>query len=330
MRAAVRAAMEREWLVRRLARKRSAGRDAALDRQMAAALELQRISRLPALESMEPAAARQFAADGLAALDLDPAAIDQVTDVRAGGSPVRLYVPRGAGPHWIVYFHGGGGVIGSIESSEPFTRHLAASTRCTVASVEYRLGPEHRHPAAIDDAYAAYAALCERVPAGGRVAVAGDSFGGYLSIRVEHRARTRGARRPDVQAPIYPVVDFTLTSRSIEDLAEGYMLTRELIHWFRGHYLGPNDDPRAQSVSPWFWPDAELSGAAPALVITAAFDPLVDDGDGWAKRLVAAGVAVRHRREPALVHGFVSMAGAIRAARDAVDRICADLVEMLG
>ncbi len=274
-------------------------------------LELQRLLRLPALDSMEPEPARRFAEDGLSPLDLDPIPMASVVDTTVEGHrctiPVRIYVPHGAGPSWIVYLHGGGGVIGSIRGSEPVARLLAAQTGCTVASVGYRLGPEHRHPAAIDDACAAWNAIAARAGRGARVAVAGDSFGGFLSAHVERAV----IRQPDLQVLIYPIVDMTLSSPSIDRHAEGYLLTRSMIHWFRGHYLHPDDDRRA--ISPQYWPD--LRGAAPAIVATAGYDPLVDEGDTYAARLRDAGVAVRHRRYPALVHGFLSLAGAVRAAR---------------
>ncbi len=327
MRAGVRTALASDWLVRMLARKRRSGVDAALDRQVAAVLELQRIAKLPALDSMEPPRARRFAENLLSPLDLEPVAMAEVIDATANDVPVRIFVPHEAGRDWLVYFHGGGGVIGSIAGSEPVTRYLAARTRCTVASVGYRLGPEQRHPAAIDDANAAWRGLVARVPDGGRIAVGGDSFGGFLSAHVDHDARAHGARRPDLQVLIYPIVDFTLTSPSIERLASGYLVTKSMIHWFRSHYLHDDDDRRA--VSPWFWPDAELTGAAPAIVVTAGYDPLVEEGEAWAKRLLAAGVAVRHHCEAALIHGFLSFAGAVRAARAATDRLCDDVVEML-
>ena len=326
MRTAVRAALGNDWFVRLVARKRSHGRDAALDPQVAATIELMRLAGFPKVETLDPVAARAYVEDSLAALDVDLVPMAEVIDTKISPDiPVRIYVPHDAGPDWIVYFHGGGGVIGSIASSEPVTRDLAERTRCTVASVAYRLGPEDRHPAAIEDACAAYRGLLARVPAGGRIAVAGDSFGGYLSVQVEHALRRE--RRPDLQVLLYPVVDFTFQSPSIEQNAEGYLLTRELMVWFRSNYL--RDEADRRTASPWFWPDGELAGAAPAIVITAAFDPLVHEGDAWAERLRAAGVTVRHRCESSLVHGFVSMAGAIRAARAANDRICADIVDML-
>jgi len=310
---------------RRLARSRQQGDEAALDSQVAAVLALQRMLRLPALDSMEPEPARKFAEAGLSPLDVETVAMANVIDTTVPGAcnpvPVRIYVPHDAGPHWIVYFHGGGGVIGSIRGSEPVTRLLAAQTGCTVASVEYRLGPESRHPCAIEDACAAFEAMRARVTAAGRIAVAGDSFGGYLAAHVDHAV----SPRPDLQILIYPIVDMTLTSPSIDRHADGYLLTRSMMQWFRSHYLNDHDDRRA--VSPRFW--ADLRGSAPAIVVTAGFDPLVDEGDLYADLLARAGVAVRHRRHPSLIHGFLSLGGAVRAARVATDELCADIRELL-
>lgn len=316
-------------LVHVLARSRQRGADRDLDRQIAAVLAGQRLLRLPSIESMEPPRARAFAEQGLAPLEVAPVAMAEVTDTtvagRGGPIPVRIFVPHGAGPHWIVYLHGGGGVIGSIRSAEPVTRLIAAQTRCVVASVEYRLGPEHRHPAAIEDACAAWEALVARVP-DGRIAVAGDSFGGYLSAHVDHHTIATGGRRPDLQVLIYPAADMTQSMPSIDRLADGYLLTRSLIRWFRGNYLNPGDDRRA--VSPMFWPDHR--GSAPALIATASYDPLVDEGDRYADILRLAGTEVRHRRYRSLIHGFLSLAGGVAAARAAIDELCADIREMLG
>lgn len=314
-----------EPTIRLLARKRQRGIDATLDRQVAGVLELQRLMKLPPLDSMEPPKARRFAEEGLSPLDVAEVAMAQIIDTTVGTIPVRIYVPPDAGPNWIVYLHGGGGVIGSIRSSEPVTRLLAAQTRCTVASVEYRLGPEHKHPAAIDDACAAWDALVTRVAPGGRVAVAGDSFGGYLSAHVDHYTLTRDKRRPDLQVLIYPMVDQTMAAPSVDKYADGYLLTRSMIEWFRSNYLNSGDDRRA--VSPAFWPD--LKHSARAIVVTAGFDPLVDEGDAYAERLRAAGVTVLHRRHPGLVHGFLSLAGGVRTARAAIDQLCSDITELL-
>jgi len=325
MRAAVRGAMNTGWIVRFAGRKRANGADGELDRQIAAALEFQRIAKMPALDSMEPERARAYAEDGFTPLELDPQPMVEVIDTTAGSVPVRIYVPEGAGRDWIVYYHGGGGVIGSIRASEPVTRYLAATTRCTVASVEYRLGPEHKHPAAIEDASAAYRAMVERVPAGGKIAIAGDSFGGFLCAHVDRHAMLTGVRQPDLQVLIYPLIDFTYASPSIERFSTGYLLTKPMMHWFREHYFHAGDNIHA--ASPRYWDSVD--GTAAAIVVTAGYDPLVDEGDEWAARLRDAGTHVVHRRHAGLVHGFISLAGAIAAARGAVDQICTDIVEMI-
>jgi len=326
MRSAIRAAMATPWIVRLASRGRSTGLDAALDRQVAAALEYVRVARVPPLESMEPAAARIHAERNLGASEVDPEPMAEVIDTTVGDDrvPVRIYVPYDASENWLVWYHGGGGVIGSIAGSEPIVRYIAAHTHCTVASVGYRLGPEDRHPTAIDDAFAAWQGLVERVP-NGRVAVGGDSFGGYLAVNVDRLARDAGVRAPDLQVLAYPLLDLTLTSPSIERYADGYLLTKSMMVWFRANYLSASDDQKA--VSPWFWPNVE--GAAPAIVVTAGYDPLVDEGDAWAQRLREAGVTVRHHRYDSLIHGFLSLAGVVRSARAAVDELCGDMVDML-
>jgi acetyl esterase len=322
--------MSQDWLVQLAAKRRLTGRDAGLDPQIAAVLEYQRRMKLPPIESMEPARARVFAEENVGAAGLVHEPMAEIIDTYVGYDrvPARIYVPKDAGPHWIVWNHGGGGVIGSIEGSEDVTRYLAAKTRCTVASVGYRLGPEDKFPAAIDDAVSAFEALATRVPRGGRIAVGGDSYGGYLAVHVDQRTRDGGLRPPDLQILIYPVVDLTHSQPSIERNAEGYLLTKSMIEWFSKHHL--NDVSEQVPGSPWFWPAESLKGAAPAIVVTAGYDPLVDEGDAWAERLRTAGTPVRHHRYDSLIHGFISLAGVVRAARGALDEVCTEIVEMLG
>jgi acetyl esterase len=326
-RSVIRAAMRSDWIVRLASRGRARHADAKLDRQIAAVLEYQRLARLPPLDSLEPSDARAFAESNLEAAELDPEPMAEVIDTTVSYDriPVRIFVPDDAGKNWLVWLHGGGGVIGSIDGSERVCRYIAEHTKCTVASVGYRLGPEDKHPAAIEDACAAWEALVPRVPAGGRVAVGGDSFGGFLSAHVDRDARARGVRQPDLQVLVYPVLDLTLTSPSIDRFADGYLLTKAMMTYFRDHYL--NDPGEQQTASPWFWLD--LTGSAPAIVVTAGFDPLVDEGDAWAKRLADAGARVRHLRHESLVHGFLSLAGIVRAAHSALDQLCVEIVELL-
>lgn len=327
------------WLLRPLARvaldgpiagfvgrKRQSGRDEGLDPQIAAILEVERMMKLPPLESLPPATARAHSESGLAPLELAPAPMERVIDTtiegRSGAVAVRIFVPYGATDNWIVYLHGGGGVVGSMRAAEPFTRYLAERTKCTVASVEYRLGPEHKHPAAIEDACDAWDALAARIPARGTAIVSGDSFGGYLSVYVERHAR-RGPRPVDLQVLWYPLLDMTLRSASSLRYAQGYLLTRTMEEYFRHHYLRDTDDRWEASPASW----TDLAGTAPTIVATAGFNPLVDEGDQLAARLAGAGVQVRHRCYGSLIHGFVSLAGAVHAAKTAVDEVCEDLVD---
>lgn len=323
--------MRSERFVRFVAKKRQTGVDADLDPQIAAVLEYQRLAKLPALESMEPEKARRFAEAQMGVAELPPEPMAHVIDSFAGFEriPVRIFVPKNAGKNWLVWIHGGGGVIGSVDASERHARYLAAKTGCTVASVDYRLGPEDRHPAGIEDACTAFQGIAERVPAGGKLVIGGDSFGGFASVHVDHHARMTGGRRPDLQLLVYPAVDWTMSMPSHVHNADGYLLTKPMMTWFRAHYLHRDDDEGRKEVSPWFWPDDEVTGAAPAIVATAQYDPLVDEGDAWASRLRAAGVTVRHHRFVGLVHGFLSLAGIVRSAHAAFDQLCAEVVEML-
>ena len=318
--------MAQDWIVKLAGRGRAESLAAGLDPQIAAALEYARLVQLPPLDSMDPARARVFAESNLEVSELPPEPMAEIIDTTVGEqrTPVRIFVPRNAGPHWLIWFHGGGGVIGSIDGSERVCRYLAAHTRCTVASVGYRLGPEDKHPAAIDDACVAWEQLVTRIPPGGRALVGGDSFGGFLAAHVDHWTREAGVRQPDVQLLVYPLVDLRLVSPSIDRFADGYLLTRAMMHYFRGHYLNADDDQLAASPVSW----TDLAGSAPAIVVTAGFDPLVDEGDAWADQLRAAGVTVRHHRHASLVHGFLSLAGIVRAAHAATDQICEEIVAL--
>lgn len=322
LRTAALAALQ-EPLVLLLAKARQGGADAGLDRQVAAVLELQRRMKLPPLESMEPARARRFAESGLSPLEVDNVQMAHVIDAKLP-VPARIFVPHDVSDNWIVYFHGGGGVIGSARASEPVTRLLAAQTRCTVASIDYRLGPEHKHPAAIEDARAAWDAIVARAPANAKLVIAGDSFGGFLAAYVDRHAR-RTARRPAAQLLFYPITDLTMTSPGFDTHGVGYLYTKAMAQYFRTNYMRPEEDRRA--ASPAHWPEVEE--AAPAIVVTAGFDPLCAEGDAHADRLRATGTRVIHRRHPSLVHGFLSLAGGVRAARAAIDEACADVVSIL-
>jgi acetyl esterase len=221
-----------------------------------------------------------------------------------------------------MYLHGGGGVIGSLRGYDTICRLIADETTCLVASIDYRLAPEHPHPAGLDDAIAAWRWIREAAPRFGadpaRLAIAGDSMGGYLSVMIERRERS--APRPRALGLVYPLLDLTLSQRSIETYAEGFLLTKPMMHWFQSLYC---PDPATQrAASPWF---GDVAGSPTTVIATAGFDPLGDEGRAWAARLAAAGTRVIHRDHESLVHGFLALTGAVRAARSAVEAFCADL-----
>ncbi len=247
----------------------------------------------------------------------------------AGPLPARLYRPRGArspAPA-LIYFHGGGFVMGSLDSHDGVCRGLAWDARCVVVSVDYRLAPEHPFPAAVVDAVAAFRDVVARAPSLGldptRLAVGGDSAGGNLSAVVTLETRADEVR-PCFQLLVYPGVDMTLDHPSIDTMRSGFLLERASINWFLERYLPPGHDRRDPRASPFH--AASLAGLPPAFVATAGFDPLRDEGRAYADKLAAAGTAVEHRCYGGLVHGFLHFAGPVPAARAAL----ADLTAALG
>ena len=251
---------------------------------------------------------------------------DRVVPGPAGDVPVRVYVPTdGPGPRPVlVYFHGGGWVIGDLETHDGTVRAVATGSGVTVVSVDYRRAPEHPFPAAVDDALAAVrwvadsAAEFDVDPA--RLAVAGDSAGGNLAAIVAIELRDTPV---DVafQLLVYPVTDGTFAHPSMDENAEGYLLTRATMDWFWRLYVGDGDrtGPR---VSPMHVPDEALRGLPPALVITAEYDPLRDEGEAYAARLAAAGVNATAHRYDGMIHGFFSLADLIPEGKVAVDEAC--------
>lgn len=258
----------------------------------------------------------------------EPATSEDLTVEGPVDLPVRLYRPpdlRGPLP-LVVHFHGGGWVMGGIGSHDATCRRLAAASGCLVASVDYRLAPEHPFPAAIDDAWAATRWLMDHAgdlgTQPGRVAVAGDSAGGNLAGAVARLARDDG--RPLVfQLLVYPVVDRRLDRPSMVDGNSDYLLDRADMEWFWELYDPDGaaaSDPRAALTA-----EADLSGLPPALVITAEHDPLRDEGEEYGDRLRRAGVPATVHRYPGVFHGFYAMGGALDAATAAADEAAAAL-----
>jgi acetyl esterase len=247
----------------------------------------------------------------------------------AGPIGARLYAGAGAGEPapLVVYYHGGGHVICDLDTHDQPCRFLAAEVPALVLSIDYRLGPEHPFPAAVDDAIAAFEwAHAEAAALGAepdRIAVAGDSAGGNLAAVVAQLAAAGDGPAPAFQALIYPVTDYSTKRPSYETFAEGFFLTRAEMDWFRDHYFAAAADRSDPRASPILADD--LAGLAPAHVLTAGFDPLRDEGEDYAAAMREAGVAVTLRRESDLVHGFVNAVGLGGRSREAMAGLAAEI-----
>ena len=241
---------------------------------------------------------------------------------------VRLYSPGGAGPHpALVFYHGGGWVIGDLDTHDGLCRTLTNAAGCLVASVDYRLAPETKYPAAPEDSYAALLWLVANAGKLGidprRIAVGGDSAGGNLSTVVAIMARDRKGPALASQILIYPVTNHSLDTPSYHENATGYVLTREAMRWFWRHYLAREEQGKEPHASPL--QAASLTGLPPALVITAECDPLRDEGEAYAARLRDAGVPVTLTRYGGMFHGFIRMTRFLDKARAAVDEVAGSL-----
>jgi len=229
----------------------------------------------------------------------------------AGPIPARHYYPPASGPApLVVFYHGGGWVLGDLDTHDPLCRLTCRDAQVHLLSIDYRLAPEHPAPAAVDDAYAAFRWACEHAEElgaiAGKVAVGGDSAGGNLAAIVSQIARDEGGQAPVLQWLLYPRTDFTAKTRSLTLFADGFLLTKADIDWFSEQYLGASAaDPADPRISPLL--AESLSGLPPALIATAGFDPLRDEGDSYAAALTAAGTHVDLRSMGSLTHGFASL-----------------------
>jgi acetyl esterase len=250
-----------------------------------------------------------------------------------GTLPLRVYTPRGDGPlPLVLFFHGGGWVIGSLDSAEAACSKIAAAARAVVISVDYRLAPEHPFPAAIDDSFAAL----EWTSANGKslggdpahIGLAGFSAGANLAAATALMARDRKGPRLSCQALVYPAVNLcALDTASFRSFSDGYALSREDVEFFIGCYVPDAAARKNPYVSPLLAPT--LAGLPPALVITAGFDVLRDEGRDYAGRLSRAGVACEHAEFPTMVHGFVNMGRLFPEAGDALAKVSAFLAKRL-
>jgi acetyl esterase/lipase len=242
--------------------------------------------------------------------------------------PVRVYRPEGDGAKpAIVYYHGGGWVIGGLNTHDGACRAFADALDAVVVSVDYRMAPEDPFPAPVDDSFAALRWVSDHTTQLGidptRIAVAGDSAGGNLAAVVAHLARDAGGPAICFQLLIYPVTDYEFDSASMNDNATGYFLTRDAMKWFYSHYLNDPSEGADPRVSPLRAPD--LSGLAPAFVLTAEFDPLRDQGIAYANAMTEAGTSVQSRTYDGMFHGFLSMVEWIDAGKLAFDDAVAAL-----
>jgi acetyl esterase/lipase len=282
----------------------------------------------PPLEEQDPIEARLSRIEPFKMLGGQPDQLDRVENLSvprlSGEVPIRLYASEQGGVRpALIYFHGGGYVLGNLDTHDAVCRALAKESGAVVIAVDYRLSPESKFPAAVEDAYAATvwtAANAGRLGINSRrIAVGGDSAGAALATVVAKRCRDAGGPALAAQVLFYPVTDMSsFETGSYRELGEGYFLTRSSMQWFTGLYLASADDARNPEVSPLLAPD--LSGLPPALVITAEFDPLRDEGEAYAQRLQQAGVPVTVTRYPGMIHAFISMRGVITDGRKGIQQ----------
>jgi acetyl esterase len=311
-----------------------------LDPQVLAVIQLVIKSGRPAYNTLSPRDARQLFRETRPASTPTPPEIGAVTNVTAEGPrgpiPLRVYRPagvaNGAAIPALVYYHGGGWVIGDLDTHDVQCRQTAAEAGVVVVAVDYRLAPEHKFPAAVDDAWAATRWVVAHGSELGvdprRIAVGGDSAGGNLAAVVALMARDAGnAPAIALQVLTYPVTDLSSESKSYGDFADGYLLTRDSMRWFKDHYLKSSSDADDWRASPLR--AASLAGLPPALIITAGFDPLRDEGAAYAARMTEAGGRVDYVCYGGMIHGFMPMGKLIDTGNRAISHVAASLRQAL-
>lgn len=300
-----------------------------VDPQMQAVIERAAKSGLPPYYSVSAVEARRLYKETRAALSPPVPDVEAVRALAASGpaGPIALRLYRGLGTEAgalpvLVYFHGGGWTIGDLDTHDIVCRTLANKARCALVAVDYRMGPEHKFPAAVEDCVAATRWVAEQAAALGvdaaRIAVGGDSAGGNLATVVAITLRDAGGPPLVFQALAYPATDQRMDSASHTRFGAGYLLTRDNMLWFRDNYLAPGDydDWRASPIRA-----ADLARLPPAHIITAGYDPLLDEGRAYSDRLLAAGVPVLYECFEGMAHGFLTMGGVVAAANHALYRL---------
>lgn len=293
---------------------------AIIDRVAAAGIQPWHTQEVVAAREVYEARTRLLAEDVLP--------VDSVEDrsIQGPGGPLalRIYHPApGSTRPVLLYLHGGGWVLGSLETHDRVCRELARETGGVVVAPAYRLAPEHPHPAALEDTWSVLGWIAEHAASFGgdptRIAVSGDSAGGHLTAALCLLARDRGGPRIAAQVPIYPALEPRFDTPSMIANAEGYLLTREDLRWFWRLYLGdhvPGSDGYAAPLLA-----GDVTGLPPALVVTAEYDPLRDEGRAWVARLALAGICVELAEYAGVTHNFVVLPGEMPKGRDAVRRI---------
>lgn len=316
-----------------------------LDPQAQALLDAAKASGLPPVYQLPVAEARERMRAAFISPD-EPIGVHAVEDLvvpgPAGGIPIRIYHPYP--PTYAVYppspdltpgvlfLHGGGWVVNDIDTHDHLCRRLALESRAVFVSAEYRRSPEHRYPAALEDAYVVWRWMNDRFNQVGldakRLAVAGDSSGGTLATALCLLCRDRGAPVPAAQVLGYVVTRMYDETASYDELATGYSLNRDFMHWFLDHYI----DARTDRDDPYLFPSraADLGSLPPALVLTAEFDPLRDEGAEYAEKLRSAGVAAEHWHLENQMHGFLMQDRAIARASETIDNVGRWLADTLG
>ncbi len=311
----------------------------ALHPQTKALLEQAAASNTPQLDDGTPEEGRNVFATTTNMLGIPPRPVKEVKEIQIPGpnGPIRTVVitPNHTGNAllpMLIYYHGGGWVIGSPETHKGETHYYADAAQCIVLVPDYRKGPEHRFPAAPQDCYAVLEWAAANAASLGadssRIAVAGDSAGGNLSAVVSHMARDRNGPSIALQLLVYPATRMGPDTQSFKDFAEGYFLTARALHWFYNHYMATKaewDDPLASPLL-----SDNLRGLPPAFIMTAGFDPLRDEGAAYADKLKAAGVPVEYVCYDEQIHGFVSLAGALDDGQAFLQRASAVLRKAFG
>ncbi|MFO7562582.1 MAG: alpha/beta hydrolase [Enhygromyxa sp.] len=297
-----------------------------LDLPTHALLRLMALSGRGQLHELDPVRARKVARRDGVLVELPEAELAQRRELEVEGATgplrARLYRPSSSGAlPIVVWLHGGGFVIGGLETHRGMCSNLAARSGCVVVAIDYRKAPEHRFPAAVDDALASFRFVRQHAEElGGRpeqLAIGGDSAGGNLSAVVCHRLREAGEIQPALQVLIYPSTDSHHPFPSYQHFGEGLLLSAEMLRWFSNHYLRGPEDRSHPWASPLRAPSFE--GLAPALIRTAGFDPLRDEGSAYADALRAAGVEVDYRCYERLIHNYIVMGAASSANRAAIE-----------